>query len=180
MALNVGRPKHRYTVQEKRAACTAYVMTGSSLKAAEETGIERRTIQRWMKKPWWDAWEEEITEHVGRMLVNKMRGVAQKSYDQLFERLENGDVHVTSAGEIVRHPVKAKDLSMIANIASDKIRLAEGKATSRTETVSLDQNAADFKQLASKYINEVKPLGGQRPIIDGEIVKPALPGDKTV
>lgn len=175
------RPVKRYSVQEKRAACTAYLILGSFRKAGDEVGISDKTVALWAKTDWWNAWEEQITEQLGKQLVAKMRGVVHESYDQLADRLANGDVHVTSSGETVRHPIKAKDLSIIGNVGSDKIRLGEGKATSRTERVgTLDDLAAQFEKIAQRYGANIKDMGELKPIIEGERAMPqsALPGDK--
>lgn len=171
-----------YSIQTKRAACTAYLVTGSYTDAAKELGLSKNTVCAWAKTDWWAAWEEDITEELGKHLVAKMRGLALEAYRQQLERLQNGDIHVSSSGEITRHPVKFKDLSMASNVTSDKIRLAEGKATMRTEkTGSLADLAAEFEKIAARYGNTIRDMGELRPIIDGEAIRTAtaaLPGDK--
>jgi len=173
-----GRPARHFSIVEKRAVLTAFLITGSVQKASDETVVPRETIYRWTKKDWWHEWQEDITAQLGHKLTARMRGVALKAYDQLDERLNEGDIN-TYKDEWFRAPVNAKDLSMIGNIASDKMRLAEGKATQRHETVDLNAAAQTFEAIADKYMDKIgQQMSGVRPVIEGEAIKVALPGDK--
>jgi len=157
---------------------TAFLITGSVQKASDETGVPRETIYRWTKKDWWHEWQEDITEQIGLRLTAKMRGVAMKAYDQLFDRLEHGDIRVYK-DEWFRAPIDAKTLSMAGNIASEKMRLGEGKPTSRHETIDLTRAAQTFEAIADKYMDKIgQQMSGIRPVIEGEAIKVALPGDK--
>lgn len=169
----------RYSLMEKRAALTAYLITGSVTRASHETGVDNRRIHEWMKKDWWEAWQDEILTQLGSKLTAKMRGVALKAYIQLEDRLDEGDIGIYQ-DEVFRHPIKAKELAIIGGISSDKVRIAEGKATSRTERVDLNQMAAAFEKIGDKYIEKIgTQMSGTRPVIEGEAIKTALPGDKS-
>ena len=169
--------KKTYSIVAKRRALTCYLITGSFADASVECGIDRRTLSAWSKTDWWAAWEEEVTEELGKRLTAKMRGVALKAYDQINDRLANGDVG-TYKDLSFRHPIKAKDLSIIGNVASDKMRLAEGKATTRSEATDLFTAAALFDKIANSYRDKMTQLSGQRPVIEAEAIKVALPGDR--
>jgi len=179
----MGRTRTQYSIAEKRQALTAYCVLGSFKKAAIETGIPHRRIADWSKTDWWEEWEAEVTAVIGKQTVHKMRGAIMECYDQIHDRLENGDVYgVDKDGEAMRAPASLKTLSMAANVGFDKVRLYDGHATSRTEKVGLDDNRKMFEQLAEKYADKIREVAGGRPIIEGETVKavPAnqLPGDR--
>ena len=176
------RNKH-YSKIEKRAALTVWLVTGSLTETAKQTGVHYTTLRNWEKRPWWEEWQSEIMAQLGSKLIAKVRGVAIESYDQLFDRLKNGDIYQYK-GEDYRAPIQAKDLSMIANIAIDKVRLAEGKATSRIERTDLGASALEFKQIADDYMHRIgHQMSGAAPIIEGESIRvlpsASLPGDKS-
>lgn len=174
---NMGRARH--SIIDKRGAVTAFLITGSFKKASEATGIDRRTIGVWAKSDWWLGLEDEITELLGKRLTAKMRGVAIKAYEQLDDRLENGDIQAYRDDHF-RLPINAKDLSLIGNVASDKVRLGEGKATRISQSTDLQTMALQFEAIADKYIEKIgAQMTGTRPIIDGEVVRVALPGDRS-
>ncbi len=170
--------KH-YSKVEKRGVLTVWLVTGDAQRTAKETGVSKSAIIAWMKKPWWEEWQPEIMAQLGTELIAKVRGVAMESYNQLADRLVNGDIHQFK-GEYYRAPVNAAALSMIANTAIDKVRLAEGKATSRIERTDLGAAALEFKQIADDYVARIgQQMTGRMPVIEGEVVRVGgLPGDK--
>ena len=181
-AVEKKRHKH-YSKVEKRGVLTVWLVTGSAKETERQTGVNQSTIHQWMRKPWWEEMQPDILNQLGSKLISKVRGVAIESYDQLFDRLKNGDIYQYK-GEDYRAPIQAKDLSMIANIAIDKVRLAEGKATSRIERTDLGASALEFKQIADDYMHRIgHQMSGAAPIIEGESIRvlpsASLPGDKS-
>lgn len=172
--------KHRrYTERDYRAAVAAFLVTGSVQKVAKELDCPVQTVKSWRRSAeWWDRYADDIAEQIDKELVARMRGATLKAYKELDDRLDNGDERLTKDGESVRVKVAAKDLSVIANTANDRVRLAEGKATKITETRDLAAIAQQFESLAAKYAGKIREMGGDRPIIEGEVVKVAMPGDK--
>ena len=75
-----------------------------------------------------------------------MQGLLERALTELSDRLDNGDVTIHQ-GVTVRHPVRAKDVSVIAGIMYDKLALLRGQATSRVERVNLGALRGELRQV---------------------------------
>lgn len=169
-------PRVRYTLQDHRRVCTAYLIIGNVRQTAIETDIPARTISDWLRSDWWPEMEAEITTILARQSVAKMRGCLDNTLDEIKDRLDNGDIGFYR-GETYRHPPQLRDLTKLAGGLVDRVRLAEGKATHRTERVELSESARAFERIAERYLSQVAgQMAGVRPVIDGEVVR-TLPGD---
>jgi hypothetical protein len=69
------------------------------------------------------------------MMSAKYTAIIERNLDAQIDRLDNGDVTGRSAdGELLRQPIRYRDLVVGAGIAVDKVRLLNNQATSITVT----------------------------------------------
>jgi len=143
--------KHTRTDRYKAAA--ALVATGNSKAASRESGIPASTIRHWFQND--DDFLlmcQEIKTEFGEKIKYKFAEIINESADQTLDRLQNGDViRDSKTGEMIRVPVKAKELAIIGAVAFDKLRLAENQPTSITRhesEVNLKRLAAEFEAIS--------------------------------
>ena len=132
-----------YTEQDRRQAAVHFLTYQSVEKTAELTGIPQQTISEWKNNAaWWNPLLSEVRSHVQAGICAEVTGIFRKSLDQLNERLDNGDVHVSlKSGEIIRAPVKFRDLTMAAAILFDKRQVLMNQPTSISGSTAGDQLA---------------------------------------
>jgi transposase-like protein len=168
----------RYSNAEKRQAVACWLTSGSNRHVSRLTGISVPTLYQWRNSVWWAEMEQEVKAALDKKMAAQMRGVAMKAYEELAERLENGDERALPNGDIIRVKVPAKDLNQIGGFTDDRGRVRQGQATRITENRDLNNLAAQFERIAEKYADRINAMQGGSPVIEGEIVRPALPGDK--
>lgn len=120
--------RRRYTAEDKAQALVLLRANDFNVRqAAKDLDIPEQTVRDW--KNTWDR-ESPSTELEAMAVVetDKFVGQAVKVRDvalqRLSERLDNDEV-------------QPRDLNAIIGTLTDKIRLAKGQATARTETVSM-------------------------------------------
>jgi hypothetical protein len=112
-----------FTEAEKREVLRQYLLLGSVSRASEATGVAESTIKAWRynTKDWWDRTVNElVTEMEGDYRPNWVR-VMGKAVEAIEDRLTEGDERLVGK-ERVRVKVSAKDASVIAGIAADKLK----------------------------------------------------------
>lgn len=128
----------RYTAKDRLRAALAYRTTGSTLKAAELTGINHNTIRYWKAEAqWWPVALEYARKAMKEETSAQLYNLQVRAMDEVRDRLENGEetaVRTREGVEIVRTKVKAKDAMYIAVAAQDKQAVLAGEAQSITET----------------------------------------------
>lgn len=152
-----GMAKGIYPEQKRIEAVTIYAATGVLARTSELTGIPYRTLQLWKKEPWWQDLLYEIRAENNEKIDVKFTEIIESALDQLSDRIKNGDHHVLRDGTLIRKPVAAKDLSLVAAINVDKRQLLRGEPTSRSEAIGkveegpvnrLEKLAETFENLA--------------------------------
>ena len=78
-------------------------------------------------------------------LDGRMQGILERALDAMDDRLEQGDISLHQ-GVAIRHPVRARDATMMAAILYDKLCLHRGMATSRVERVNLGDLKGELRQ----------------------------------
>jgi hypothetical protein len=96
----------------------AAAMTNVSA-AAEQTGIPRTTIQRWIDEPW----AVELRQKTANELGDEMRVLALLATEELTKAVRSGKV-------------SPRDLIPLMGVAVDKSQLLAGQPTNRFETVT--------------------------------------------
>jgi hypothetical protein len=145
-----------YTVVDHHDCVMIYLMTGRVAEIQRITGIERRIVTRWMKTDWWEAMEAQCQKILADQLTNRMRGVAMRCFDQLHDRLTEGDIHLGQGGQVYRAPINAARLGTLGSMAANHTRLSEGKPTSIKENqLSLQELAEAFRTVSKSNAVEV-------------------------
>ena len=83
---------------------------------------------------WWQLALEQIRVENRSRLNAELTEILFKSLEQARERLDNGDITVLKDGEIVRHPIKARDLTLMAAIMFDKRQILNNSPTTITQS----------------------------------------------
>ena len=149
----------KYTAEEKLAAVTAYVMTGSVRGVVRLTGLKQQVISDWKNNSsWWpDAYatvKKEKQEEVDGTLTSIIHAAAGGVMDSIL----HGDEVIDKNGDLVRRQMSGKDKAWVMGITFDKRALLRGDPTSRTEKV--DQKALiselkeDFEAMARQHLDK--------------------------
>ena len=133
----------KYTRTDRYKAAAALVATGNSMAASRESHIPASTIRHWSHND--DDFQlmcQEIRTEFGEKIKYKLAEIIDESADQSLDRIRNGDViRDTKTGELVRVPIKGRDLAIIGGVAFDKLRLAENQPTNIVQHDSKDHLA---------------------------------------
>lgn len=157
---------HRvYTEDDHTTVYTILNSNGGNVRRTSiETGIPQRTIRNW-KEAWEkDGFPEELLEQaaeVNNEFIDNMERVRHKALILMEQQL---------------HEAKPNQLAVIFGILDDKIRLASGLATSRTETVNNQLPPPEkMKELFISMIQGAVEAQARREedIIDAELVETA-------
>lgn len=154
----------RYTDADKANAYLALqVSQGVIREAARNCGIPHTTVKLWK-----DDWEEnglpshiqELVLHEADIYISKVKTIR----DNVLERL-----HLL-VGDIK----SAKEAATVFGILEDKLRLAQGLATSRKETVvqATLPDAAELSALMEAFATSAIEAADQRAgeVVDAEVV----------
>ncbi len=133
--------------EDRYKAAAALVATGNSKAASRESGIPASTIRHWSHTD--DDFQlmcQEIKTEFGEKIKYKFAEIIDESADQTLDRIRNGDViRDPKTGELVRVPIKGRDLSIIGAVAFDKHRLILNQPT------SISGKAEDYQALAKQF-----------------------------
>jgi len=140
--------------EDRYKAAAALVATGNSKAASRESGIPASTIRHWSQND--DDFQmmcQEIRIEFGEKIKIKLAEIIDKSADQTLDRIRNGDViRDPKTGELVRVPIKGRDLAIIGAVAFDKHRLILNQPTSITQlSGGLDAMVEKFEAIADAY-----------------------------
>jgi hypothetical protein len=153
-----GMEKGIYPEEKRIEAVTVYAATGHFGRTSELTKVPEGTIRAWRKQEWFLELLREVRAENNDKIDSKFTEIVERSLDQLVDRVEHGDYHVLRDGSLIRKPVNAKDLSLVAAINVDKRQLLRGEPTSRSESVgSADEKAVGrLEKLAETFENLAK------------------------
>ncbi len=140
----------KYTREDRYKAAAALVATGNSKAASRESSIPASTIRHWAHHD--DDFQmmcQEIRTEFGEKIKHKLAEIIHESANETLDRVINGDViRDTKTGELVRVPIKGRDLAIIGGVAFDKLRLAENQPTNIVQHESFEENN---KRLIEKF-----------------------------
>lgn len=187
-----GRPKTGLTAkgiergifppEKEIEIATLFAMTGNIEFAAQKANVQVVHARKLMKTQGFKDLLKEIREENSEKFDAKFSEIVEKAQDELLDRLNEGDVAVLKDGTVIRHPIKAKDLSVINAIAFDKLQLQRGKPTSRVEKLDSDDKlellAQKFIELAHKASGKRLPTTVEEEVVDAQyVVEEASPAD---
>lgn len=120
---------------------TLQINKGNVARTSRDTGIAAQTVRDWRDK-WdsgaWDAPTEQQVDSAVSDSVGQMKNVRDKALVLIEDKLHEG---------------KLRELGVIFGILDDKIRLAQGLATSRSETVHALPSPEEMKDLFQGMIS---------------------------
>ena len=133
--------------------CVAdWLETGNLSEVCRRHNLVNSTLARWVKRPIWAELESELTANLRAETKATYHRSLSKTLAQIEQRLEHGDVVALKGGQLVTIPVRARDLTLLANMLFDKLRLIEGKATKITQgETKVAQLLSEFKQMGQAY-----------------------------
>jgi transposase-like protein len=153
----------QWSDQDRAAAYVLWVSNDKNIrKTSRECGIPTNTLRYWVKG--WnesgppDAVLDEIPAQMYEFVHHANR-VRQNAMDKLEELIPQAEVRQLSA------------IATVVGIMDDKIRLATGLATKRTETVQILPSREDMKELMSGFVDGLVGAAESRAgeIIDVEV-----------
>lgn len=115
--------------ERKAEAVATYVSIGTISGTARKLGINKGQLSKWRRTDWWAQAEFELKQQVSEEMNALMREVIVSAYTEMLDRAQNGDFQYLK-GDLVRIPMKGKDLAVIAGITFDKLQLSLGNPTS--------------------------------------------------
>jgi len=111
----------KYTLTEKQEVVTLFVIYGNNSKQiSASTGIPAPTIRGWKKTRWFEEMYEETMQRHKKKMDGKATYVIDQAYEQLLDRVTNGDEKVNAKGETTRVKMSGKDLMYVIGISTDK------------------------------------------------------------
>lgn len=120
-------PGRRRSEALKRSAIREYLDCGTGRETAKRLGLHESTISYWRKETWWPEIQAEVLADLDDVSKAKYRRLVNAGQDVALERLAVGDPHVLGDGQVVLAPVTARNAMLVAAVAYDKLRLAEGR-----------------------------------------------------
>lgn len=147
--------KRVYT--EKDQARVAVILQGNEgniKRTARETGVAISTVRGWKTK-----WEKEGYPELSEELLEETRE------DYLLDLKEIVALATERLMDVLRSPgtkIPAKDLAQIVQHTIDKIRVIEGHATTRHETVHALPSAEEYRERLRGFLAEIVEAADNR------------------
>ena len=139
--------------QEKRLAfVNDYLLDPNLAAVCRKHDVPYQTAFQWKSKSWWHNMVEEILLNYKDELLAKQRQIINKTYDEIGERLENGDESYIPNEGHVRTKVKANHLATIADVTLKANQLLQGKATSISH-VTIESLADKLRTITQEAID---------------------------
>lgn len=154
----MGMEKGIYPEEKRIEVTTLYAALGDAKKVAELTEVPVGTIKSWRKQIWFYELLQEIREENNEKIDANFTNIIESALYQLMDRVENGDWTFNAKMELVRRPLSGKDLSAVASINIDKRQLLRGEPTSRSESITTEDEKAlsRVEKLAETFENLAK------------------------
>jgi transposase-like protein len=119
-----------YPQEQRLEFVKDYLLDPNLAAVCRKHNIPYQTAFAWKSKSWWHNMAEEVLLNHKEELLAKQRQIINKTYDEIGERLQNGDeTYIPNEGH-VRTKVKANHLATIADVTLKANQLLQGKATS--------------------------------------------------
>jgi vacuolar-type H+-ATPase subunit E/Vma4 len=139
--------------QEKRLAfVTDYLHDPNLAAVCRKHDVPYQTAFQWKSKSWWHNMVEEILANYKDELLAKQRQIIHRTYDEIGERLENGDESYIPNEGHVRTKVKANHLATIADVTLKANQLLQGKAT-QISHVTIESLADKLRTITQEAID---------------------------
>jgi transposase-like protein len=153
----------QWSDQDRAAAYVLWVSNDKNVrKTSRESGIPTNTLRYWVKGWNEDGPPDAVLDEIPAQMyefVHHANRVRQNAMDKLEELIPQAEVKQLSA------------IATVVGIMDDKIRLATGLATKRTETVQILPSREDMKELMGGFVDGLVGAAESRAgeIIDVEV-----------
>lgn len=161
-----GMEKGIYPEEKRIEAVTIYAATGDIPLVEELTSVPQKRFHEWKKEQWFRDLLQEIRDENNAKLDAKFTAIAEKALEQVDDRLEHGDFHITRDGEILRKPLSGKDLIFVGDKSLDKRQLLRGEPTSRSESVGGNLTVVNKLEELAKTFENLAKIGRKPQVID--------------
>jgi hypothetical protein len=167
--------RSRYTDLERRQIGLVYMMKGSAKATAEACKADfptlaHTTILAWTKKEWWHEQQAALEEEYERKIRGSLNSIIELAANEVQDRVKNGDAVLNQkTGEVVRVPMKGKELMVVLGVGFDKRRLSLNMPTAITSNSGskhLEELAKVFDKIAKE--SEYRTIR-QKTSIPGEL-----------
>jgi hypothetical protein len=125
-----------YSESEKKQAATAYVMTGSTVKAGALADIPGRTIRGWTTRDWWAPLVDMVRLEKQDEMDAKITGIMDKALDGISQKLSENEA---------MQKVALSQLAVSFGIMFDKRQILRNAPT------SISAKNTDLKALAQEF-----------------------------
>ena len=155
---DIYHPQSNHSVERKIEAVSAYAVTGTSLMASKACGISANTIRTWKAKACW--WSEALSAaklQLDSKVEAGLRNGLERGLEIIQRQMLEGRTTEVGTEEYMevdpdtgiekkkkmkifeKHEVPIKEMTVTWAIMWDKLQLATGKPTSRTEKIESPQ-----------------------------------------
>jgi hypothetical protein len=149
----------QYDNQQRIEAAVYFMVHGSLTKTAKACGIPLTTLHDWKESEWWPELTDQIRSEKESEFQAGFSRIVQAAIGEIEDRLEHGDVRLVKSKdgyEQRRVPISAKDATMVAAIAYDKLRLSLNLPTTISSSQkSLTELSEEFRNIAKNYRRDV-------------------------
>jgi hypothetical protein len=132
-----------------------YLLNPNLASICRKHNVPYGTAMTWKNKEWWHSISEDILQNHKEELLAKQRKILERTYDELGDRLVNGDEQYIPNEGHVRVKVRANHLATIADTTLKANQLLQGKATQITH-VTIESLADKLRTITQQAI-EVNP-----------------------
>ena len=148
----------KFLSQEDRIKCVhKFFVTGSISDVAKIFRLSHQDIMDMARTSWWQTELANLEREASCMLKVRLTTLMDKTFDQLEDRLDNGDTKFDSNGEERKIPIPARDLATISNSIFDKKR-------------ALDETGSGFGSSETKRLMDLAAALTAREVQPGEIL----------
>lgn len=157
--------KHiQWSSEDKAAAYVQWIANDKNVrKTSRDCNIPHGTFRYWVREWEENGPPEEVLDKIPEqqyLFVNHANRVREQAMHKLEELIPEAEVKQLSA------------IATVVGIMDDKIRLASGLATKRTETVHTLPSREDMKELMSGFVDGLVGAAESRAseIVDAEVI----------
>jgi hypothetical protein len=129
-----------------------YLLNPNLAAICRKHSVPYDTALAWKKKNWWYDISENLLQNHKEELLAKQRAILERTYDELGDRLENGDEFFYPDSGHVRVKVKANHLATIGDTVLKANQLLQGKATSINH-VTIESLADKLRTITQEAID---------------------------
>jgi len=141
----------RYSDEDRRSAVLLYLIYGNVKRVAKQLDIPATTIQGWRKSDWWDHLSVQVSSEKEEEIQAHLTRVVGAAFEELEDRLANGNVRLLKDGTQVRVPISGRDAAWVAAVMIDKRELLRRVCTTPKpeDTKAMLEEAAEFMRAVS-------------------------------